>query len=329
MEYRTRNNTKEMQYLMRSTHAHINSLDFIKICATFAIIFHHYQQFLQVRFSHMNFFDGAFSFHSMVWLFFTLSGFFMAGYIPGIMRKEIAFEPFVKKRAFRLLPLTALSAVVYEAALILFIFLTGTTFQDYTNRMGLSGIGVLNGIGMLFTMAGTGSGWFWKGNMANEVAWYICVLLLCYLVFFIGCRMFGRFKMHVDYFFIIMMMVGVSCASYSIQLPFLNGNSLQGYVPFFVGVMLGEFMERREYTAKGTVFGLAVAGLLGSMIYVVGMFAMTRQTFTDSYWLMFITFPCLIVVFLSEPVKRLFASRIWRIWGGVLHLICMCGTLYV
>lgn len=314
---------------------HFNSLDFIKICATFAIIFHHYQQYLTVNFSHANFFNGAFPFHSMVYLFFMISGFFMTRYINRIIAKKDNFEAFIKKRAFRLLPLTALTAVVYELVLVVFVLLTGTTYNRYTTiGMGLKNVGILNGMGMLVTMTGTGSGWFWRGNLANESTWYICVLLLCYIVFYICCRLADKFSFNVNYAFSVVVMVGLGIASYGIELPFLNSFSYQGYIPFFLGVMLGEFMEKRRNSSRGIVLALGAIGLFTSIIYIVGMFYFTKAAFTDSYWLMLVTFPCLIIVFLADPVKRMFKHKIWRV-GGVItfnmyvwHFICiilLCG----
>lgn len=52
------------------------TLDFIKICATIIIIFHHYQQVTGAFFENkINFWNGKFYFGYVVELFFILSGF--------------------------------------------------------------------------------------------------------------------------------------------------------------------------------------------------------------------------------------------------------------
>lgn len=302
---------------MNTKVIHLNSLDFIKICATYAIVFHHYQEFLQVKFPHINFFYGVFPFHSMVYLFFTISGFFMVKYIHSIMKGQETFGEFIKRRAIRLLPMTAITAVVYELVLVAFIILTGTSFNKVTSDMGISNAGVLSGFSVLLTMTGTGSGWFWKGPMANEVTWYICVLLLCYVIFYICCKTAARFKFNVNYAFVGMVITGLSCASYGLSMPFLNANSFQGYIPFFIGVMLGEFLEKRNYTSEGIVLALGWIGCAISSIYVIGVFAFAHTAFTDEYWLMFITFPSMIIVFLSKRMKSIFFAGIWQKWGGI------------
>lgn len=305
---------------------HFNSLDFIKICATFAIIFHHYQEFFKIKFDCMNFYYGMFPYHSMVYLFFIISGFVISRYKDECLKKR-CFKSFIKKRAKRLLPMTALTAFMYEIALIIFAFLTKSTFNNYTTEIGIKGMGILNGFGMIVTMTGTGAGWFWKGSMANEVTWYICVLLLCYVVFYFCCRITNHLHINVNYAFAGVIMVGVACGSYGAQLPFLNAYSLQGYIPFFIGVMLGEFMKKRSYSSCGIVFVLGTTGLILSVIYVVGMVFYTKAAFADDYWLMFVAFPSLIIVFFSEQVKNIFKHQIWRFFGGYV-LMSMSGTSY-
>lgn len=295
---------------------HFNSLDFIKICATFAIIFHHYQEFLKIKFDYINFYYGMFPYHSMVFLFFIISGFFISKYRDEIIEKKKTFKSFIKRRVNRLLPMTALTALIYEVVLIIFAFLTKTTFNNYTTEMGISGMGILNGFGMIVTMIGTGAGWFWKGPMANEVTWYICVLFLCYIVFYLCCRITNHIHVSANYVFVGVIMVGLACASYGANLPFFNANSLQGYIPFFIGIMLGEFMEKRGYFSCGIVLVLGMAGLIISALYIAGMILYTKEAFVDNYWLMFVTFPSLIIVFLSKPVKNVFRHQIWQFLGG-------------
>lgn len=62
------------------------SLDFLKILATVALVFHHYQQVLEVKFDNfINFYDGALYLGVLVELFFILSGFFMLPWVKRIL----------------------------------------------------------------------------------------------------------------------------------------------------------------------------------------------------------------------------------------------------
>ena len=59
-------------------------------------------------------------------------------YIHSIMKGQETFGEFIKRRAIRLLPMTAITAVVYELVLVAFIILTGTSFNKVTSDMGIS-----------------------------------------------------------------------------------------------------------------------------------------------------------------------------------------------
>jgi len=97
-----------------------NSLDFLKIIATILIVFHHYQQALNVEFTQINFFGGKFYFGYLVELFFLISGFLMFNYIEKI-KQGLNFESFFINRVKRFLPLVAIAAILYEC-LIYFYF---------------------------------------------------------------------------------------------------------------------------------------------------------------------------------------------------------------
>jgi len=71
-------------------------LDFLKIVATILIVFHHYQQVLNVEFAGINFFGGKFYFGYLVELFFLISGFLMFKYIERI-KQGLTFKEFFFK----------------------------------------------------------------------------------------------------------------------------------------------------------------------------------------------------------------------------------------
>ena len=60
------------------------ALDFFKIIATILIVWHHYQQSLEIKFNRINFYYGKFYFGYLVELFFAISGFLMFKYIQKI-----------------------------------------------------------------------------------------------------------------------------------------------------------------------------------------------------------------------------------------------------
>ena len=60
----------------------IYSLDVLKILGTVIVVFHHYKQYMEVKFPNgVNYFLGQFFFGYVVELFFLLSGFFAWHYV--------------------------------------------------------------------------------------------------------------------------------------------------------------------------------------------------------------------------------------------------------
>ena len=157
-------------------------LDFLKILATIIIVFHHFQQTTGITYEGtVNFYYGKFYFGYVVELFFVLSGFFMLRYIKKI-QNGLSFQEFYLKRAFRLLPLVACSAIVYEVLLEVYHFLYRTSWFDVEVTL----------FGVLTTSLGIQSGWAFSNPSVNNPVWYISVLLLCYAVFYLLTRFHGK-----------------------------------------------------------------------------------------------------------------------------------------
>ena len=222
------------------------------------------------------------------------------------------------RRAFRLLPLTAFTAIVYEVAVGIFRYLTGTSWPEVALKMGIERVAGINGFAMLATMTGTSAGWFYNGPMVNGITWYISVLFLCYIVFYGCCRCGACLHVHERYMFVFMIIIGLSCWCYGLDIPFFNRWSAKGYIPFFVGVMLGMFMNRRNYTVPRGIIKVGLLGLMSSVIYFLSMVYFVKVSrFSDNLWLIFIAFPSLIILFLSDSVKKVFGNRIWSTLGAI------------
>ena len=75
----------------------IYSLDVLKILGTVIVVFHHYQQYMEVKFPNgVNYFFGQFFFGYVVELFFLLSGFFAWHYVKK-SRMAFLFDNFLEK----------------------------------------------------------------------------------------------------------------------------------------------------------------------------------------------------------------------------------------
>lgn len=282
------------------------ALDFLKIVATILIVFHHYQQVTGAYFDGViNFYGGKFYFGYVVEFFFIISGFLMYHYIQKIQRGggELLFFQFMKKRALRLLPLVAISAVVYEILLLMY---------QHIYQQSWFGISVTFW-GTVITSLGIQEGWSLANPCVNNPTWYISVLLLCYVVFYFLTYVSGRLKIPPIYTYVVMIFLGMGIRTYGINLPFLNGQAARGYYAFFFGVLLAYFINNRKISRK--IEFASVASLIGITYLIINHYNFMAHGI--NYTMTFIFYPALIIAFLSNPMKQLFTSKVIGTLGKI------------
>lgn len=281
------------------------SLDFLKICATIIIVFHHYQQVTGVVYTnHINFFGGSFYWGNVVELFFVISGFVSFGYIEKI-QNGCDFKSFFLKKARRLLPLVAISAVVYEVALAIYFKLYQ---QDW---FGVQ----INFFGTILDALGIQNGWVFNDPGVNYPTWYISVLLLCYIVFYVATYLGKKKDLPVIYVYLFIILIGCGINTYAINFPFLTSQTARGYYAFFTGLVLAIALN------KYGVYKKAVAVSLVNIIVIVCVVAFRGEWIPQGliYLLTFILYPSIIIVFQSKFVRSLFSHKIWGIWGRISY----------
>ena len=133
------------------------AVELLRILAITCILFHHYQQLTGVYYPEgLNFYNGRFPFQYLVELFFLLSGFLAARYIPQIVA-ELRFGPFIVGRIRRLFPGMVLSVFVCYVLMYIYYRQYGNYWMDIPINKGR----------LLVTMLGMGSGWFVSGTQIN------------------------------------------------------------------------------------------------------------------------------------------------------------------
>ena len=150
------------------------SLDFLKIISTILIVFHHYQQVLNIELKGINFYGGKFYFGYLVEFFFLVSGFLMFNYIEKI-KVGLTFKDFFVRRIIRLMPLIIIAAISYEILLCIYPKVFGDYFYNLKPDFW----------GLIISMLGIQAGWSFENPMINNPMWYISVLVLCYIIFYI------------------------------------------------------------------------------------------------------------------------------------------------
>ncbi len=268
------------------------SFDFLKIIATLVIIFHHYQQVLQVKFDHaINFYGGNFFFGYFVELFFLISGFFMLRYIEKI-RDGMSFRQFFVRRYTRLVPMLVFGVILYQLMAFLYLKQTGALW-------GEKGFSFWS---TLISCAGLQDGWIFKNPGLNNPLWYVSVLILCYAIFYLLTKVSGRLNVSDTCLYVGMILLGLGIHSWQIDLPFLNFDAARGYYAFFTGLLLARWFKALQPKAGQ----LCAAGVL--LVILTLLFAMAPAFMSTgaNYTLTFLYFPALLFIFnFWKPIRKL------------------------
>lgn len=282
------------------------ALDVLRIIATIFIVFHHYQQMTGAYFEGgINFFNGDFPFELMVEFFFILSGFFMCKYIKMIREDKISFKSYIIKRAKRLLPLVALSLIIYVALMFMHEAVLGYDWP-YAD---------IDIWGVIIGSLGMQAGWVFANPKINNPVWYISVLLLCCCLFFILTKLAKKWNISSRYFYFFMILLGCGIQAYNINLPFMNAVSARGFCAFFTGILLGDFINSTNLNYKHyAMASLAIVILTLFMIFV------PKSTSAHLPYLMtFVYFPSIIILFCSKMAQKIFNFKAIGVLGQITY----------
>lgn len=287
------------------------SLDVLKIIATVFIVFHHYQQTFEVKYtSGIDYFYGKFYFGYMVELFFILSGYSMVRYIDRI-KEGLSFSCFIKKRMFRLLPLIAIAAIVFEGIVAIGIHNGSAYLQSNSTHVSLWG--------WFIDSLGIQDGWALANPCVNNPTWYVSVLIWCYIVFYVVTYFAKRIGFDERYGYIAMIFVGFGINTYQLNLPFLNSSVARGYVAFSGGVLLGMFSEKhlRNYDCRINKKLQLLSVMVIITICWMAIFHTHWLADGFNYILVFLFYPAVIIFIQNDFLKKIFSHN----WIGTLGAI--------
>ncbi|MBQ8600314.1 MAG: acyltransferase [Clostridia bacterium] len=278
-------------------------LDFLKLLATIAIVFHHFQQINEVFYpNHINFFGDWFYWGYLVEFFFILSGYFMHKYITKI-QEEMSLSLWFAKRAKRLLPLVAVSALVFEVLSLVYYIIFDKHWWGI--RLTLWGT--------VLTSLGIQEGWVFVNPAVNSPTWYISVLMLCYIIFYLLTRLAKKINCSPLYLYIGMVLLGCAIKTYDIALPFLTGQAARGYYSFFFGLLLAHFIQCCGIPKRIAAVSTAIVAALTALF----VFFPSAAEGELAYLLTFMMFPAIIILFETTFVKRIFSHSFWGVCGAV------------
>lgn len=144
----------------------------------------------------------------------------------------------------------------------------------------------------------------------NNPTWYLCVLLICYVLLWQIVWICRRTEINPFYWFAAASAAGVGIIKYNIRLPFVNYYTGRGYAAFFLGALLWYAWHK---AARKTLLAVSVLALLlcGAAGFTGG-----AELFDDQWGILtFIIFPS---VFLSALcLKDYVPGKCWSVLGGI------------
>ncbi len=278
----------------------ICTIDIIKFFLSIVIVLHHYQQVMGIRFDKWNFYGGAVYFGYAVEFFFLISGFLSAyclkdGEVPD-------FKPYILKKAARIYPMTIISVLFTAGLMFIYKIYNGSWFLE--TKPGLWKL--FNS--MLLTH--TGGVLPDLGLAVNNPTWYLCILMMCYVLFWQIMWLCSRLKVKPHCWFAAVCMIGIGIIKYEIDLPCLNIYSGRGYAAFFFGIVI--------WHAHQNIEPLKLSAASAAVLVISGIILVAGATeLFDDQWavLTFLIFPSILLSALY--LDSFFRNSIWRILGGI------------
>lgn len=277
---------------MMSSNKRIYSLDLLKFIAAVLIIFHHFQQSFDIRYSRFNFFGGDIYFGYLVELFFILSGFFVT--LRANKRGPETFTAFMVKRVMRIYPMVWISVTVHAVTLTAYAFITGKE---------LAPIGIWKYIKSMLLISNVGimdSG----ENGFNNPTWYLGVLVICYALFWLAGSSELTKKTGFIPVYIFLVLFGLGICSYELRIPFINADTARGIIPFFSGCVLYYIYEKLN--RRVAVFTSSIVIIASAAAYII-----SKEAFYDDlqYILLFAVYPSVTLLMLDSSVMGFLFDR--------------------
>lgn len=290
------------------------SLDLLKFVLAIIIVMHHFQQVTGTKFdSGINFFYGDIYFGYAVEFFFIISGFTMR------IDKKCKWGGYLLHKLLRLYPMIFVSTGCSILVALVYKMYTGQWYNNMYPSFKL----------ILVSLTATQT--YVKSVLFafNNPTWYIGVLVLCYLLWMLGDWICGRYKLGLElYYWIFMVLVGSILMKVLKQvgwMSFLPANGLgirRGITAFFLGCILAyvyaNYNHKRIYILSGVVFVFSCALGISNFEYFSRH---QKDIFT------FLTFPS--ILYCGLMFENLLKEEIWNFLGKISYEIYIWHAVFL
>ncbi len=153
----------------------------------------------------------------------------------------------------------------------------------------------------------------------NRHMWYLCVLIVCYIIFWLLNRVAKNMKIPIVYLYSFLVLVGIIILLYDISLPFASHNVARGYICFFSGA----FACERIYK-KNSIISCRSKFVLWVIVLLFVILSLNERSYhflfgnQNTIILGLIFFPALVMLFLySKLFNYLFNNSICNFLGMI------------
>lgn len=274
------------------------ALDLIRIVACLGILYLHFRSYVSPGGVYwgdvlVTADNSGVDLRCFVEIFFVMSGYLMYSYVKRIS-EGMGFGEYFCPKLWRILPLLAVATVVYQLLAHNLLMLGADVSYSQSSLWG-----------MLSSAFGVQEGWSFINSHINPEAWFLDVLLLCYLFTYIIVNICNRFGVDNRWGFGIMIFLGAACVSRESELPFLGYMAGRGYESYFAGMMLAAFLNKKSAGKKEYLISFLI--LIVYALYHV--FRPELLVFGKFYLVAFLVAPALIVIAQIPAVRKVFSWK--------------------
>lgn len=233
------------------------------------------------------------------YLFFMLSGFLMTyHYQERIALRQISFPDFLRSRLIKLYPLYLITNAV------MFVIQMATASPSVN----------LEHIILHLTMQGTGG--FSSAIQYNYPTWFVCALLVCYLLYYLLIWL-SKNRTHYLVLLTLGMLTGYWLKKADLVFPYLYRVNGEAYCNFFAGCLLCEFLlhQAPQHRLRNVCVSLVCLLTVAVLLVFTDLNAIAgdvRTVFT-----VLVCAPLVVLALQCRPVEWALSCRPMQMLGSI------------
>ena len=237
------------------------------------------------------------------YMFFMISGFLMTVHYKDKLsdkKTEMPLHVFLLKRLLKLYPLYFITMC---ASIAFNLCSSGFTYVNFKE------------VALNTLMISTG--YVEELNQYNSPQWFACVLMLCYVLFYVLCYLARKNKRLFTYGSVLLALWGYVLISRAWSFPFCYPKNGEGFFSFFLGCLLAEFLQNESISLR-VKRGFAIGATLLSVLFFVASYfkGFDRLSGDSRYALILLICPAILLLCVTVPqMDYVFGNRVMKTLG--------------